>query len=633
MNSENYRDQFLSLLPPGKAVSRLPSSGVGRMMHGLAVESARVETRVKELISESIPSTVDELLTEWETDFDLQPDGTTSQRIAALTAKVIEVGQQNPGYFEDIISKYGFDSDIYQFTPAWSGVMTAGDACGNQYMLFYWLVDILDSTTADAMKAMMKEIIRLKPGHTQVFFDYPGSTVTIPRIEFETSMRFATDSGGGDDGVFTTDESILVNDSLIGCFLYSVEYDAWFQIIDTTYGTDITCSTASPDILHNTRFEIWPSKSRKIISLPPISNQVLHFVSGYTNEVQILGIEASTEGSVAIYINDGSESIAENDLQDCIFYHNNKQYKIVSNSASIGGDVDAIVDTIITETFKLQKKFLFKSSDILFTSAKNRSPGVTVKAVPTNIFLFEYCEVGIIYGLHGTNFADDELAGMTVDIYSPTNGVILYSKTIVRNSSQNAQMTDTTIGTVAAQGAGTYIITFAEDNEEELDGLLGSVIESTSDYIENIEPVNALEGDELAGAMTAVELYGWVTVVPDPFATAYAPPGSDTIMNCWTNDVDVGMNQLAGMRISGMYDDGVTPFSFTIMSNTMKDSFTNFFSVVIYGTTRLDKTIEDQGFVVEKYAPIGQVKYLVNGNDTVFDGIFDSGFSKGFIKT
>jgi uncharacterized protein YmfQ (DUF2313 family) len=189
MNEENYRDQLLSLLPPGKAITKEPTSGIGRMMHGLGIELERVEERAGDLIVESVPGNCDELLAEWETDFGLLPTGTTAERKAALAAKVIEVGQQYPSYFTDIITAYGFTSTISQFKPAWAGVMVAGDACGDWYMLFYWLVNVLDAgTTVDDMTAMMKEISRLKPGHTQVFFDYPGSTVAVPKFYLGSAL-------------------------------------------------------------------------------------------------------------------------------------------------------------------------------------------------------------------------------------------------------------------------------------------------------------------------------------------------------------------------------------------------------------------------------------------------------------
>jgi uncharacterized protein YmfQ (DUF2313 family) len=131
-DSSAYQALLQSLLPPGRAFSRDPTSGVGQLALGLADEFARLDTRGQDLIEESDPRTTVELLPDWELEYGL-PDPCAGDiqslvgRRQRLVAKIAENGglsqpelialAANLGYAITIttFSPYGCDSDCDAF--------------------------------------------------------------------------------------------------------------------------------------------------------------------------------------------------------------------------------------------------------------------------------------------------------------------------------------------------------------------------------------------------------------------------------------------------------------------------------------------------------------------------------------
>ncbi len=202
----DYRKQLQSLLPKGKLWNRNEDSVLTKLLYGMAEELARIDERASNLIDEKLLESTNELLTDHELDFGLPEEGndvqpTTELRRKELLSKLLEVGQQNEMYFSDIATALGYHNWIEEFRPAWCGVVVAGDPCGDQYNLFYWLIylyidsvlnrlvqgfDIafdsgfLNNTTyyeanesllVDLTKLIYK-IQKLKPAHTHPLFDW-----------------------------------------------------------------------------------------------------------------------------------------------------------------------------------------------------------------------------------------------------------------------------------------------------------------------------------------------------------------------------------------------------------------------------------------------------------------------------
>jgi uncharacterized protein YmfQ (DUF2313 family) len=201
-----YRRQLQSLLPKGRLWNRNEVSILTKVFSGLAQELSRIDERAENLINEKILETTNELITEHEEVFGLPEEGeelqpTIELRQNELKSKLIEVGQQDPMYFEDICKAFGYEIYIEQFRPAWCGVVTAGEACGDQINLFYWKINIYiesilnrvtqgfniafnngfldNSNYYEANDTLLVNLIKLiarinkiKPGHTHVLFDW-----------------------------------------------------------------------------------------------------------------------------------------------------------------------------------------------------------------------------------------------------------------------------------------------------------------------------------------------------------------------------------------------------------------------------------------------------------------------------
>jgi uncharacterized protein YmfQ (DUF2313 family) len=180
-NSLDYRKQLQSLLPPGKLWNRNEDSVLTKLLHGMAEELARIEGRAENLIAEKLLNSTLELITEHELDFglpendqDLQP--TIELRRSELKSKILEVGQQDKGYYEEICLAFGYTIYIEEFRPAWCGIFSSGEACGDQKNIFFWKIHIdanliTESFQVDLTKLIAK-IENIKPGHTHVLFDF-----------------------------------------------------------------------------------------------------------------------------------------------------------------------------------------------------------------------------------------------------------------------------------------------------------------------------------------------------------------------------------------------------------------------------------------------------------------------------
>jgi uncharacterized protein YmfQ (DUF2313 family) len=180
-SSLQYRKLLQSLLPKGKLWNRDENSILTKVIWGMSEELARIDQRAENLINEKLLNSTIELIIEHEKDFGIPEEGQELQptfelRRNELKSKLLEVGQQDKNYFEEISLAFGYHIYIEEFRPAWSGVFCSGDPCGDQQNIFYWKIhiyvdSIIDSLQVDLTKLIAK-INKIKPGHTHVLFDF-----------------------------------------------------------------------------------------------------------------------------------------------------------------------------------------------------------------------------------------------------------------------------------------------------------------------------------------------------------------------------------------------------------------------------------------------------------------------------
>lgn len=109
----DYAAQLRALLPPGPAWDREFNSGVDELLQAAAQELAREDLRAAALLAESDPSTVRELVPDWERVMQL-PDPcmgespTFADRQLAVRRRLLEVGGQTPAYFVELAFSLGY---------------------------------------------------------------------------------------------------------------------------------------------------------------------------------------------------------------------------------------------------------------------------------------------------------------------------------------------------------------------------------------------------------------------------------------------------------------------------------------------------------------------------------------------
>ncbi|PVZ12638.1 MULTISPECIES: YmfQ family protein [unclassified Pseudomonas] len=142
----DYRQQLKALLPPGPAwdLERVPALGV--VLAGLAEELARVDARIVALNAEMAPSTVTELVPDWEAvmqlpDACLGPSPSFGDRQLAVQQRLTAVGAQTPAYFVNIAKGQGYpDARVTQHRAPRFGRARFGKAhFGTWQVQFLWV--------------------------------------------------------------------------------------------------------------------------------------------------------------------------------------------------------------------------------------------------------------------------------------------------------------------------------------------------------------------------------------------------------------------------------------------------------------------------------------------------------------
>lgn len=178
----DYLAQLKALAPQGAAWSRESGSTLSALFEGLADELARADGRADDLLIETDPRAVTELLEEWERAYGL-PDGcvvadpTVPGRRLALHQRVASLGGQSRPYFIGLSALLGYEAEIETFRPSRLPLTLATPLMGRPWA-FAWRVavygplDIEDEAPVYASADLECVIRRARPAHTVVSFDY-----------------------------------------------------------------------------------------------------------------------------------------------------------------------------------------------------------------------------------------------------------------------------------------------------------------------------------------------------------------------------------------------------------------------------------------------------------------------------
>ncbi|MPQ67803.1 MULTISPECIES: putative phage tail protein [unclassified Pseudomonas] len=144
-DATDYYEQLLALLPPGPAwdIERVPE--LRPILLGTAQELAREDSRLADLLAESDPGTVRELVTDWERvmglpDPCLGDEPTFEDRQLAVRRRLTEVGGQTPRFFVELAISQGYhDASVTEFRAPRFGRTRLGKAhFGTWHAQFMW---------------------------------------------------------------------------------------------------------------------------------------------------------------------------------------------------------------------------------------------------------------------------------------------------------------------------------------------------------------------------------------------------------------------------------------------------------------------------------------------------------------
>jgi uncharacterized protein YmfQ (DUF2313 family) len=99
----SYASMLINLLPPGK-VWRLVGSQLRDLFIGSADELTRLHERIDNLLDESVPTTLSELLAEAESELALAPTGTTTERKARVVSRQLARQRYRPVDFQNALA-------------------------------------------------------------------------------------------------------------------------------------------------------------------------------------------------------------------------------------------------------------------------------------------------------------------------------------------------------------------------------------------------------------------------------------------------------------------------------------------------------------------------------------------------
>jgi uncharacterized protein YmfQ (DUF2313 family) len=144
----DYYNQLVALLPSGPAwdVELVPE--IRQLLQAGSVELAREDLRISDLLAESDPDTVRELVPDWERVMDL-PDPCLGENPAfedrqlAVRRRLVEVGGQTPAFFVQLAITQGYpDATVTEHRAPRFGVSRFGRAhFGTWSAQFMWTLN------------------------------------------------------------------------------------------------------------------------------------------------------------------------------------------------------------------------------------------------------------------------------------------------------------------------------------------------------------------------------------------------------------------------------------------------------------------------------------------------------------
>lgn len=191
---EHYTAQLIALMPRGVIWDEMTEHDTHftALLTALAQEFARIDSRTEQLIDETDPRSLFEMLFGWEQWLGLPgdcsaPSNTLEQRRQAVWDLLTSTGGQSRQYFIDLAARLGYTITITEFFPHTVLSPVNYPIYGSSW-LYVWQVNAIDqgeeirymtviSGVDEALSTRDTNILecainRLKPAHTRVIFNY-----------------------------------------------------------------------------------------------------------------------------------------------------------------------------------------------------------------------------------------------------------------------------------------------------------------------------------------------------------------------------------------------------------------------------------------------------------------------------
>ena len=133
---EQYTEQMLKLLPPGKAFSKDENSNIYKMFNAFAGQIKQVDDTAEDLIEDWFPSTTTNFLEEWQNSLGL-PDrcignsGSLDDQRNQVVARLTFTGENTKSFIEQYCTNLGYKVSVQEWGEMICGVQSCATvACG-----------------------------------------------------------------------------------------------------------------------------------------------------------------------------------------------------------------------------------------------------------------------------------------------------------------------------------------------------------------------------------------------------------------------------------------------------------------------------------------------------------------------
>jgi len=170
-SADDYLAQLQALLPRGAAWPRDAEAPLTQLLRGFATTLARANARANHLLVVAFPSTVDDMLAEWNETLGLPGlTGYTGDDLATQQALVVAAltatGGQSSAYFTALAESLGIPIEVSGYRPYRVNDHVNDNIYGKAWA-HAWLVTVLSTGDYTSLKAILS---RYKPAHTTVLY-------------------------------------------------------------------------------------------------------------------------------------------------------------------------------------------------------------------------------------------------------------------------------------------------------------------------------------------------------------------------------------------------------------------------------------------------------------------------------